>query len=668
MREQIDFFKLEKLANKVAATKKYEPFFQVIRGLKEECGLDHALRALKQSGICVDPYGNNRFGGLFIETIRMLTDLIGSDERINRLVREAGLLNRLFRDFEQLRYEAGVETVPIKRKVASFLIGLEIALGAGMEHLNNQTITKIKQKYPFVFGLVDNNGPMKQLRGAAHEQYWALLDSMGENSGLVLKYLLHNNAPFIGLRTTMSIDEIRITRRHLQLIDQYDRLFLTLECWKFIDSKVELDERGDIIFDPVDKERFLRHRTANYRTRSMRKTWDLQFQSVQQDDQYDPKTTLMPPKHVRSPKEHMASVFCREFFGSDFFDEEILEVPLYFWLRAYEMLAEEGERVIKGRDDVRSLTLNQWAIVKTKEEWIALIASGGIHEAKAAVIVDNLIFNRYSKDPFDCPLIPIDDYLVALPSILCMVEPSVAMLSNFTGKGININFKGEGFEKRVRDKITRAGFPCVELHYRGKEGEFQCDAVFVIDQDLYFVECKSQGYPFSYREHEILEQNIQKDSKQQNRIFDFFSHRLDLVRGRLQLPDDWVPRSLYQMLLYQSTHGRREKVNDCSIVDKSVFWRFFDREPVGIISEDKMIAYNQVEIVGDITSAKFQSYISDPPQIKFYTDMAKEIRRNMRVHAEMLSFVDYDEPPIFFSDQRMRETFNRIVSSLEDTE
>ena len=667
MSEPEDFFKLERLAGQAVSRNRPAVFLDKIREIYESSGLEHAIKALKKSGICVDPYGSNRFGRLYAESVRLLNDMTGGNGQIDRLVMEADLLDRLFRDFEQLRKKEGVEDIRDKRKVPAFLIGLEVSLGGGREYLHNQFVSKIKQRYPFVWGVADDAGPMMRLRNG-HEFYWSILDTISENSGLVLNYFLHNETPFTGLHTSIGINEIQIIRSHMPLTDRYDRLMSTLDCWKFVESEVRLQEDGVISIEPLDREKYLRIKRANYRTRAMRKIWQLQFRRDAQHLNYDSETLLLPPEHVRSKHEKLACIYCHEFFGSDLFDEECLDIPLSHWLRAYQMLGEEGNRVLQERNTVRSLTLNQWAIVKTKEEWAALISSGGVPEENATVIVDNLTFIRGSKDPLDCPLIPIDGYLLALPSILSIVEPAIAMLSNFTSKGIDIGFKGTGFERRVREKVKSSGFPCSELHYRGDEGEFECDAAFVIDDDLYFVECKSQGYPQSYREHETFERNVHEDSLQLNRIYNFYSRRMDLVRQRLELPGDWTPRNMHQMVLYQSTHGRTDKVNGCWIIDKSVFWKFFDREPVGFVSNDHMIAYNQDEIVGDITSEKFLRYIADPPQIKSYMDFSREVARVMPVHNEKLRFVDYNAPPIFFADAKTRAAFEKMVAKLENVE
>lgn len=218
--------------------------------------------------------------------------------------------------------------------------------------------------------------------------------------------------------------------------------------------------------------------------------------------------------------------------------------------------------------------------------------------------MDTLTFNTKSKDLIDCPFIPIDGYLVSLPTIVSNASPSEAYLSNFSNLNLDISFKGNGFVKRFLRKLTNLGIPNSNIYVKENQDEYECDVVFAIEGDLYFVECKSFLQPQTPRAHYEFVDKMLDASIQLNRINDFYIAHFDNVRKELNLSERWTPNSVHKLILCSAMIGEVNLLNDCFLIDNSILMRFLNRESPGIAWGKIRVQSPDENYTGEITAEK----------------------------------------------------------------
>jgi len=413
----IEFRHLERLVHR--SPKKFIDLFNDV--LTKE-GLEYSVKLLKLSGLCVDLYGSGINKDIYEECIvKLFKAYKEQSECLSRLEKDVSLWNYIFEDFRQLRRRTGVEDIKLKRQIPSFLLAIEMVIGAGMEYALGHQLRDIKQHYPFVMALGDRESKIIEAKNV-HSQLLQILDNIMENAGLVLRYLIYNKAPLEGIKTTVSKRDINISLQHLILTDRYDQLLYQYDFWKFYDSELKISD-DKVFVKPIDLDNYVAQKVSNTRFRMMRMKWMFDFGVMSSQMNVNPETNILPPQELRVDLEGLGAIFCHEFFGSDELKECLLGVSLAEWIRALTVLHQEGKKYLDSRQSVAPLSLSKWCIVQSKEAWVNTITKGGIEPSKAETIVDNLTFGPNSKDLLDCPLFPIDNLLLALPSILAQIEP-----------------------------------------------------------------------------------------------------------------------------------------------------------------------------------------------------------------------------------------------------
>ncbi|OPX45062.1 hypothetical protein CLHUN_12940 [Ruminiclostridium hungatei] len=637
--ELINFYKLERLANSNPVK-----FLNLIKSLSEEADVSCCIKILKMSGICVDIYGTDRNRELYEQSLTILSDHFGKKcEEILIFKYEVSLLAKLIKDFLNLRSKCGVDNVTKINQIPAILLVAEIWVRSCSDYMKGSELDSIIKKYPFAIIGGDYNGKPIDFTISISQMVQSI-DNIMEYVGVILKYLIHNNAPLSGTQINIPYDDLIVSRQHIPLIDKWDRLYHTYDEWKFTNSKIYSKKTGEITFIPSGNNDFLAHHISNIRFRSMKFKWMFDFEAIGEENiKVVQNTLVLPPEEFCSSKEALSTILAHEFFGSDTFKEECFKVSIAEWIRAYIVLRMEAENYLNSCQNINTtgLSINNWCIAKKRSEWIKIIEKGGVCAENAEIIINYLTFDKKAKDLLDCPLIPMDGYLVALPSFLANIEAASAMLSNFVNRGVDVSFKGYGFERRVLNKIKSSGFSVVRIVTEEKNETYECDAVFVMGEELFLLELKSFLQPHTIREHYELKLKIQSAVSQLNRISDFYSNRIDIIKDKLNLPSFWIPKKIHKVIVCMANLGEALKIDDCVVVDESVLRRFFDREAPAIVIGNKKIVFFDEAYEGDIKPEKLLTILSEPPQIKIAKSQLEYTSRILDLDNIQLKFFDF---------------------------
>jgi hypothetical protein len=612
---QYNFYEYENLLSD--SEQKFKDFVmkKIHKGEYEE-----VIRILKASGICIDIFKTGKYEKLYNEIEQELRKKVGNWLTLEKLKIERKIFEEFFTFFNEIRekYLENEEIIPDNIKVASYLLALEIFLSQCYDFGRGYSEKEINNKYPYILNFKDILG----LR--PYDYYAEAFELACESSGMILKYFMHKKVPFKGLKKNVSYQRVQASTSHINLSQLWTRLYDILEYWKYSDVKIEYSEKeGIYTFEIMDEQLELNNLISNDRFNNLRKGWFFQNHFDKPIDDFPFQISSADPK-----KSQLYLLFTSLYLGITDFSKKIFGVEIGDWLKAYDALVYESQIFLKKRNKkgLKNLNLNHICLAKTKNDWIKFFNRKGIDECSAEIIIDKLTFNRKSEDLIDCPFVSIDDQLVILPTLVANVDVTRALSSNFLNQNANLNFKGKFFEERILALLKSKGITASQLYTKHKGEEYECDVAFVINNHLFFVECKAHVQPFTTRQHCNHLRKLYSDVQQFKRIWNFYKKNIDIVKKELKLKENFKPRTINKILITTSMVGMPLQIEGCYVIDESAFTTLIDRTPPRALSffDGKGIeiySENFDVFEGPLTYQKIISFLNNPPQIQIMKKM-----------------------------------------------
>lgn len=673
----VEFRHLEKHARRSE-----RDFLKDLQRIAEELGKSSAVQALKSSGVCVGLYGENHHADLFNQSLNLIASFPGSADSVSRLREEAGLFNSIFQGFDRMRSRSGVNRTPPLQQVPALLIANEILTATGRAQLLGQGHEELMGVYPFAVALGRSSGKGTDVVQASTDPELLArgLDGLVEQTSLVLRYIAGAAHGYTGYNRMVHLKELKSARSHAPLVSLYRLLTRQYEYWRYFGSKIETDPDGVITCQPLDMMEDLGHKVSRDRFILIRTQWSMETarKMAQLQVHFDP-TKVLPPLGMRSEREYLTTEFCFLILGSDSLDEELFGVSLSAWVRAYELLAEAGEKALTNRTRPLPFTLSKWSIGMPESGWVKLLSAGGIDSESARIVVRNLTFDSYARDLLDCPLIPIDGILVGLPSIMVAIDPAVSVLSNALARGEDVSFRGEGIEKRIRDEFRSRGIPCDQLKESDNGEEYQCDLAWIVDGHLFLGEVKAFVQPMYPREFYLTQDKISKAADQLNRIANYYQRQMSSVRRQFRLDSSWTPIAVHRVVITSVMVGNPQMVQGCHVIDESALNRFLSRKPLGMGMGNLRWYTSDPDYEGTIIAEKFLNMLSLPRQVEYMRQHFEErwipvrlankkvrLLEQMRVGRYTQSVADEDIADLARSLGMDEESFRTLVEAGTD--
>ncbi|WP_374016072.1 hypothetical protein ABU162_17160 [Paenibacillus thiaminolyticus] len=606
--ERYNFYKAEN-----EAKKGYNNLLKYIEEQLLSHDIEVAIAIIKASGIAVNLYGSKKHKKMFDDLVKHLLSRnnINEKEKIDALITESVKLEDIVVKFNQIRsyFFDGFEQVEEKFQVASYLLSLESYLGS----LNNS-----KEDSEKSFNI---------------HQKADLYNSAAESSGMILKYFMFKKYEFSGSKKAISPLFLEISNKHINFSSYWNEINDLLEYWKYSDLDITVDSTGMNSLEIIDSEFELNNLISNDRFLNLREVWQMNTlgEITTRITEENKKQDLLS-----EATDGLTYLFASLYFGSPLLEDKVENIKLSKWIEAYQLLVKESRNFLKNNLQKNNSKLKDGCLSRTKKMWKEIYKKNGFSSAEFDVILDYFTFNHKSQDLIDCPFIPIDDQLVILPSLTVHADAARAISSNFLNKNVNLDFKGIGFENRMKALFDMRKIRNSRLYKRTDETEFECDIAFVIENDIFFVECKAHVQPFTTRQHANHLYKLYKETFQLNRIADFFSDNIHLVREQLKLHDDFIIKKFHRILLTTSMIGTPMNINGVYIIDESAFTMFLNRKPPSLMlikkGEYKKEYTDKFDIYeGDITVNKVIQFLGNPPQIQ----ILKEFYAKNRVNLEL---------------------------------
>ncbi len=233
-------------------------------------------------------------------------------------------------------------------------------------------------------------------------------------------------------------------------------------------------------------------------------------------------------------------------------------------------------------------------------------------------IFHQLIFTNESYDVFDSPFIKINNNNFAIfPLTTTLLEPASAFISNIAKSKYSSNslsFKGGNFARLFLELVNKAGIPCYPLSAKKKQDN-DCDAVFILDNVLFIIECKTIMQPHQFSRHASVKEKLVKATRQLNKNANLLIQNIDKIRMKFNLRFNWAPNNVYKVVLTDVKIGKAMLINNCYISDISILSLFFTKKGIGLRLEGKPIESSYTESL-EITAKNLLSELSTPRTLK----------------------------------------------------
>lgn len=582
--------------------KKFIRFLDEVYELK---GFKYLLTTIKSSGLYLNLYNNDKNNQLIKEVTEHLRKRLNNQEfeQINILIDEANKLYKLVVRFNEKKeeYFNRFAELSTNNMVSSYVLSLERFLSSLHSEQFDSGIWRTKV---------------------------GLFDSAVESTGMILKSFMYNNIDFCRHNNIISESLLDISNKHIDFSIYWVEIDNIINLWKY--SSVKIDEYSELEIFKVnieDKEFQLNNIVSNARYINLKDSWEFSILG-ELVPKYKLNDIKVKEELLKEQKNKITYLVSCLLFGTVTLEETVDNVKLHRWLSAYQLLVEECRKFLKKRNEEK-YSLKEYCLSKTKKQWKEFFTRHGFNKSEFSVIFEGFIFSKNSQDITDTPFIKFDDLFVVVPSLLVNSDIPRALASNFLNRKLELSFRGTGFEERTKAGLKMRNIETGTLYKRDNETEYQCDVVFKIGSDVFFVECKSHVQPYTTRQHANHLYKLYEETSQINRIADYFVEHLDYVKDQLKMNDNEQILNTHRLIITTSMLGAPLYINGVYIVDESSFNTFISRSKpsLKLLNKDKFseINSNKYEIYnGEITTGKILEFLRNPPQVEIMGEFVSE--------------------------------------------
>ncbi|WP_214785085.1 hypothetical protein [Exiguobacterium sp. S3] len=583
-----DFYKYESLL------KDESKFLKEVELQCAKSGVYKAVRILKLSGVVVNPFNNKRNEKVLKCSLEIIERFAkGPNEKllIDKLRYDKKMIESVYERINRAREKKYEELLPNKKyERNTYLINLELILRSFNKWLNDVNKFKDVDQPKFPQSEIDN------------------YEHIVETCSNVFKYFDYRKYDQKNIHRIFNEKSLKMANEHINLNWFWKEIDYFHDYWKYADLAIEVDDNRKLKVDFYDDEFDLITSVSDHRAKSLNTNQQMEIQNELNFNRFISEDSL----YKNISREYLFSFFINP---AKFYSESI---PLSRWLEAYELLQEECKKKIK--EHYLQLNMNNLLLIKKKSEWVNFFVKNDFTREESTIIIKQFTFHSQSTDFIDYPFIPFGDFLVVIPSLTEISIGGHAISSNFLNEKVQLQSRGHEFESSVIELLNSNGIKARKLVHKTNDTEYECDVAFQLDQDIYLVECKAHIQPFKLRQHASHLNKLEDDVKQLDRIADYYSQNLDLIKKQLSLSEDFSINNIYRVVLTTSMQGSNQRYGETFVVDNSSFRSMIlrRRPSLKISNTHKIDEYHTEDFVcyqGSITSEKMIEYLGNPPQI-----------------------------------------------------
>lgn len=239
-----------------------------------------------------------------------------------------------------------------------------------------------------------------------------------------------------------------------------------------------------------------------------------------------------------------------------------------------------------------------------KEEIKKQLQSIGVKDPKQIL---ELLTYKKNRDIIDAPLIASGNRYYMIPTLVEGANISEVVLSVAN----MFEFRGRELEKQLLDLLKEEHICCGKLKKHEKSDTFECDSLFVIENNLFIVESKAWGFPKNITQYYYMNDKIIRADEQIRRLEEYVRENLSVVLETLNLPDDYRIDNVYRIILTNFQRADSQILENTFLCDYNSFRAFIKDIPSGIL------IWNGNNIEKILFKEKRKSYITTNEMINF---------------------------------------------------
>ncbi|OCA97888.1 hypothetical protein [Clostridium beijerinckii] len=489
-------------------------------------------------------------------------------------------------------------------------------------------------------------------------QWGIMYENIVECGNVLLKDLLffrrENEYSMIYEDKKYNIECIEHTMNHFTSVDKYNFLRNICEEFKFSNLTAQKSSEDNVInFTNNDefKESFEIYMQRRKTQASQHEAEIISYlPEIKKKVKINKYASGMPPNFFVDEEEIFCFISLVELLFTDDLnvfgkvtegENKNLKINILDFMRAHSVLA----RICKTKIEKSGLTKDEWSvadncIVLKPQELKRKLRENGIKSEEHDDIIKLLTFKK-KKDLYDCPLIQVGEKYIMSPSLSSYNHRHLPILSRFN----HFEFQGKAMENKLIDYCRKANMKAISKKIRKDNEEYQCDLIFVVENDVYICECKAWGDTGTIRGYyELFEKKVDA-CDQLDRISNFYSNNFELCLRDLELPSDWRPKSINNILIISNMIGDVEKINGTIIIDYSSFVKFLKRDKAKLkIGKESREIIDGLEVFdGVITASKMEKFLNSDVPIRLQKARVKEVKEVINLFGEKIKVSIFDE-------------------------
>ncbi len=589
--------------------------------------VEQNINFLKEIEFLIDRRGTKKFSGLIDELENKFTSGLTQS-----YIRQVKIINEVFEECARLQNEIN--------KIPSQLI-LSLMMYWNSINLNDALTQKTKNENKLQN--VDNS---------------IVFDTTSDATNQTLKSLIYNDKIFVNNTFKYDYNPISVIankNKYKHEVLKYIQNSFNSSQWeeKFNFWKMGIYDVGcnndEITLKILNKERLKRNIYPDIKYRISRVQYEIWSLA-----QYK---YLEITENIRSSDilEFLSQKILDRCFYCDSKNILVEEVKIKHWIRAYYILSIISESCFNDAPVVQKPNVFNCVIVKTRKQWINLFVNHGIPFESSEIIFDHLIFGKKSTDLNDYPFIPIKNKYVLSKTICRWIHPAWSVVSRFNSNDINTGIKGRNFEKNFHQFLDFVKIPYIQIHHKEKNTEYECDAVFYLNDTFVFCECKCRT---GHDAESIESLKYQEDVNQLNRISSFYKQNMNLVFDAFETKGVRIKNKKFyytkSIVIHSAPVDGVIIKNDIYIMDFDTFIMPFDRS---YIFNEYVKKENLKKVFeGEITIYKLFKFYDSDFCVYNYRDKIEFKDRQMSLGKFNFQIEDFHAVDFFSSELIKNET------------
>lgn len=590
------------------------------------------LNIMKYSGKMINPYpGEFKYKEKLFKITKYIDENCVNDtdkNEWNKVIKQSQMINDLYKSlYDNPNYKTA-ESVPPHNALASYLIALEYTLSTIINNLFDNVIGKNEIPISIDIDSVHNQNFVKELRMINTYDH---LCYIGDS---ILRYLVSHKCKSVQSNKKTNKRNTCLSLKHNDISDLKTVIQGIEKNWEFFEMSVE-KKGNDFIFFINDKN-YIDYKIIQIREQE--RINNLQVKNV---------NNLYKKLDYNQIDKKLIQIFMQAYLFTDDItsiciikkDNKEYKIDIESLIIAFNSL-KNCCTAFKNNYQKYTFNLKEVCPVLKRETIIHLFIDAGITSIKAHEIFNILLLNG-KYDFFDNPIIPFNKEFALVPSAVESINviPTILSLVN------RFEFRGDAFENKIIRLLERNNIIAKKI-IRSVDGTtYECDVVFIIDNVLFFCECKAWGMIKS--QHDYYEYCIKVNSakEQLDRIVGYFSKNLDFVKSKLDY--QYNIKEIRKLIITSNSIGINNYIDDTHLIDSFSLNAFLNREGPKIIyfTDKKKIEFllpGFNEYRNEITISKIDTFLDHPASVEIVKANLKKERRVIKIETKNIKYDDYE--------------------------